>query len=487
MMEIQKGIVKYKDRNDIVCCYGVCGDGRQYYFLDENDEKKFSNGNRIASLALVEAIDPMVKASNIGVVSPDGIEVIPFNNKSIRPINDDIILIEKAEPVSQSVKAAIELRNDPAFATQLVSTPATIKERLNQRMGEMGRYFFNDQFSEATICDINGNNLVDDEYFSFIGMAHDKLYLSKNTVDSVITEYSVLPPEVQSDVTPNNDSNDINVNDTIVSRDVVEGALSGEDSSAVQDKVDNYNFSLPNIGEDKVEQEHSGSLEDIIEDEINSDDLLVDNGGGEENQELQINFEAVDDINDEEEADDSLEEQKTENDIDDDVDSFDEDIFKNSLIKADAIVGDYEDEFEEDDFRDMDSKSQKDSIMLDVAKSMANLIKQNKEQRNIISDYQEKLEKLNNFRRGIADKMKQQEMRIENLTTKLKNMEKNLAKLEGRNQVLESKSREQDKIIAAQAREIDELRPQLAGKEDLVKVLADAQVLLDDDNFSYEY
>ena len=119
-MKIQKGIVKYKDRNDIVCFYGVTNDGRQYYFLDETDEKKFSNGNRIASKLLVEAIDPMVKASNIGVVNEAGEEVISFDNKSIKPINNDIILVEKSQPVSQSVIAANEMRSDPAFATQLV-------------------------------------------------------------------------------------------------------------------------------------------------------------------------------------------------------------------------------------------------------------------------------------------------------------------------------------------------------------------------------
>ena len=33
MMQIQKGQVKYKDRTDIICTYGVA-DGKQYYFLD---------------------------------------------------------------------------------------------------------------------------------------------------------------------------------------------------------------------------------------------------------------------------------------------------------------------------------------------------------------------------------------------------------------------------------------------------------------------
>ena len=43
-MKIQKGIVKYKDRNDITCTYGVMDDLTQYYFIET-----LSNGNIIAS------------------------------------------------------------------------------------------------------------------------------------------------------------------------------------------------------------------------------------------------------------------------------------------------------------------------------------------------------------------------------------------------------------------------------------------------------
>ena len=40
-MQIQKGLVKYKDRTDIVCTYGIANDGKQYYFL-EKDERVYS-------------------------------------------------------------------------------------------------------------------------------------------------------------------------------------------------------------------------------------------------------------------------------------------------------------------------------------------------------------------------------------------------------------------------------------------------------------
>ena len=61
-MQIQKGLVKYKDRTDIVCTYGLTDEGRQYYFLDNTS---MSNGNIIASTVLVEAIDPVAVASSV--------------------------------------------------------------------------------------------------------------------------------------------------------------------------------------------------------------------------------------------------------------------------------------------------------------------------------------------------------------------------------------------------------------------------------------
>ena len=86
-MKVQKGIVKYKVRSDIECLYGIMDDGSQYYFLD-NTGKTLSNGNIIASTALVEAIDPMYESKQIGLIDGQGNVVIPFENKSIKSVND---------------------------------------------------------------------------------------------------------------------------------------------------------------------------------------------------------------------------------------------------------------------------------------------------------------------------------------------------------------------------------------------------------------
>ena len=273
-MKIQKGIVKYKDRNDIVCTYGVTADGKQYYFLDENDEKKLANGGRIASTELVEAIDPMVKASHIGVVGADGHEIIPFVNKSIRPINDAILLVEVSKPVSPSVLEAISLKSDPLSAAKLVSTPAAIKEKLNSKMGSDGRYLINDQFSEATICDIDGNNLINNELYSFAGISNGKVYLSKNVADSEIKEFS-LSPEQDEVVESSESASDIDVSSVNVEQKVIDQAMDDavsdvppvvdEEVSSEEVVPADEDITIPSVEEDTEE------VAPIVEEEVENE------------------------------------------------------------------------------------------------------------------------------------------------------------------------------------------------------------------------
>ena len=229
-MQIQKGLVKYKDRSDIVCTYGTTDDGKTYYFLDG---EKLSNGYIIASTALVEAIDPLAVASSIGVIDSEGKEVIPFVNKSIKSITDKILLVEVAHPTAQSVLDAIDLRKDPLAATKLVSTSATIKEKIYSKMGPTGKFVFNDQFSEAMICDLDGKNLMGDEKYSFIGVNDDTIFLSKNIIDSQLDEYAL---EVKAEI-PTSDDN-LNIQDALISKDVIDSVMDEKDDTKAEDKKD---------------------------------------------------------------------------------------------------------------------------------------------------------------------------------------------------------------------------------------------------------
>ena len=224
MMKIQKAVVEYKERKDIICMYGSIGEGEneiRYYFLGDDETKKFSNGNRVVTSSLTEAVDPMIEPKQIGMINKKGDVIIPLENRAIKPISNKIILVEKSTPVSQSVIDAVEHRKDSLAVSGLVSTSAAIKDAINAKMGPEGRFIFNDQFSEATICDIDGNNLVGGEYYSYISNANDLLYLSKNVANSEIAEFSISKGEFISNET-------IDVNAVGVDPAVVDNALASE-------------------------------------------------------------------------------------------------------------------------------------------------------------------------------------------------------------------------------------------------------------------
>lgn len=550
-MQVQKGIVKYKDRSDIVCTYGVTDDGKQYYFLDGNVA---SNGNIVATTVLVEAIDPVVGSSSIGLIDPNGNVVIPFENKSIKVINDNILLVEKANSTTPSVVEANQLRSDPLAATKLVTTPATIKERINGKMSGEGRFVFNDQFSEATICDVNGNNLVNDEYYSFIAIKNDEIiYMSKNVVDSPVMEFSISNGVVvESANTDNNILDSLDVSQTDVSQDTIEEAMSvnensgfgssditakdfeaissldegdsleenvveeekeeqvveeddasdtdipdelvintteevetatEEDSSlnvenevTVEDAVSEVESEIPVVNADDEEnvEETESVLENVVSDsEVTSSDELVAFDFGDN-----INYSSVvtNEVNEKEE-DDSLE--ISDSLLDKNIDLFSndisDDVFAESKLHVDKIINDSEMDYN----FDYSIGSSKDTIIEDVASAMSNLINLNRNQKQKIMAYEEKVDEIASVHKRVVEKARSQARDIELLKSKIKNYETMVAKLEAKVQSLENKVYDQERLISNQSSELEALRPQIEGKKELVKILADAQVLLD--------
>lgn len=262
-MKIQVGQVKYKGRDDYRVVYGTTDAGKIYYFLDDTVLK---NGNRIASTELVEAIDNTFKPSHIGIVDESGNEVIPFVNKTVKLISDGILLVEKVEPESDAVKQAISLRNDPTAATKLVSTPAAIKSKISAVMSNEGRYVFNDLFSEAYICDLNANPLVDGLYsFIAIDPVNNKIYLSKNNPDEAILEFSIMPTQVNN--TAVSDNNTIDVTSVNVSSDAVENALGNtqvNNTEAVQAVATDSIPAAPIVNEDVATSDSVAPSDSVV-------------------------------------------------------------------------------------------------------------------------------------------------------------------------------------------------------------------------------
>lgn len=615
-MQIQKGLVKYKDRSDIVCTYGLTEEGRQYYFLDNTS---MTNGNIIASTVLVEAIDPVAVASSVGVIDSNGVVVIPFENKSIKPIADGLLLVEVANSTTPSVVEANSLRSDPLAATKLVTTPATIKDKMNVKMGAEGRFIFNDQFSEATVCDYSGNNILDNQYFSFIAIKNNEtLYLSKNTIDSPVMEYSLrdrmfiaqaeepaapldvqntevtqetidgamnaeekivgfnpdditakdfesvadgMPveeplsvepsvvdpnaPVVPADVTPTEDAapaeeNVSEENETIEDSNIEEplsvipDAVATEEAAAenteenteldeplqldesllnnentetvTENDVEGVSEPEPVVPDTEVENpveetptEEVQTTEDTVSEEVapveENTEVTLDNPLTEEVksevEETPVNevtsddklaFDFGDDIN-YSEVENETPAVEVEESVEDVVNEFkndlfdtdlNNDIFAESTLQADKI--DIDESYNDFSYR---VGAPKDTIIEDVASTMSNLIRQNKSQKQTIEAYESKMEQAADAYKKVVDKARSQLRDVEVLKNKLKNYETIVTKLEAKIQVLENKVYDQDKVIASQTRELDSLRPQVEGKEELARILADAQSLLD--------
>ena len=557
-MKILKGNVKYKDRNDIVCTYGITDNNTAYYFMDSTDTKKFTNGNRIATTLLVEAIDPMVKASNIGVIDPEGNVVIPFENKSIRPVDDNVVIVENSNPVSESVIEAINLRNDPLSATKLVSTPATIKERLNQQMGVEGKYLFNDQFSEATLYDINGNNLINDDRYSFIAQANGKLYMSKNVADSVINEYSLIPSEIQNNNVVSNDGQAIDISASMVDQNVVENAMNDASSSISNEVVDN-SIDIPPVVPENDTVNEAAPVEEVPANVETPVDAAANEAAPVEKTPVDVStsidaVEGSDDVSNVEEADEIVNDsdnvnidqnsqdnifESSLNDSNDDVkdesmdysditksaDNFDQaetntdslerddsvedtndsnlnglyddksindtnfdDVFSSTNVKTDKIVdfGDYYSDFSSGLDVSLNNYGQADNIMTDVAKSMGELINQNRIQRNVIGQCKGKIENYESQLRIAADRYNEQVKQNETLSNRLREISSSLNRIESKNQLLEQKVHELTRVVNAQEGELKVLRPQVEGKQDLVQLLADARAVLGT-NDSYDY
>lgn len=422
MMQVQKGQVRYKDRNDIICTYGSVADqaDKKYFFLDE----KLPNGLILVTTELIEAIDPMVPATHIGVVNNDGKEIIAPVNKSIKVVSDAIFVVEKTTPVTQSVIDAVNIRKDPLSATKLVTTVAGIKDKFTAIVGSEGKYIVNDQFSEAGIYDLDGKELLNGELYSFVLVNGNFLYLSKNTVDSEIVKFDLVKKEIVSE---------------------------GEAKEKVADK--------PPVVDIKPDESKK-----IIDDKDAPKEEKIEDKKEEVPEKKEEIVPKVAVLPKTEEV--SHEEEET-------IDEKEEEIDVDSLLHP-VDFSNFEDDFEMDSLnlkskeaeKPVESKDmEEDPFFRQTAETINKLIRQNKDQRDIIAVYEEKIESLTSFKRKAFEENK-------NLVSENETLKKQIKSLEARlNEEVRKKDEYQD--------EINELKQQVIGKKELAKVLADAQNLLD--------
>lgn len=436
MMQVQKGQVKYKDRTDIICTYGVADNGKQYYFLDG---EKLGKGRIVASTALVEAIDPMVSASNIGVIDSDGNVIIPFEYKAIKPVADKAMIVENVNPVTPSVIEAAGLRKDPLAATRLVTTPATIKEKVNAKMGPGGRFLFNDQFSEASVYDLDGKNLLDNKLYSFIGYNNGNLYLANNTPNTDVLTYSF---DKNNDIDAVDTVEDtLDVKEMSVPTEVIDEALSDDSSEEKNLHPVEFNNDKPNFDNSDfpdVPIEDVDDKEVVTNDSVGTNDFSlpkVDNDMVIKTPVFEPNpvslFNGV---------------EQEEDDKDFSMENKNDSLFSSNLIDSTSAVD--------------------DSIIEDTATVMSGLIDQNKRQKRIIAEREKQIDGLLDFKKKAFGENKTLVENNESLKKKVR--------------VLEKESLSSSEKIAELEREIQRLKSQVAGKDDLAKLIADAKNLLGD-------
>ena len=454
-MQVQKGLVKYKDRSDIICTYGTTDDGKTYYFLDG---EKLSNGYIIASSTLVEAIDPLVVASSIGVLDENGKIIVPFNNKSIKSINDRFLLVEVSQPTTQSVLDSINLRKDPLAATKLVTTSATIKEKIYTKMGTGGRFVFNDQFSEAMLCDLEGKNLFGDDKFSFIGVGENTIYLSKNTVDSPIVEYPLddAKPEEKEE----NLGGDIDVKDALISKELIDSVMENKEANEVlpgaeKEKTPDSLDSEKNNNTDDIDADDKSSIiKPVIPNVISSDsDFPVGD------QKSKMDDRELFSIFDDEPIIDTP--KKDLKDVKLDIPTIKGEPVEEETFADNALFAE-----DESDYK-ADISAGDDNVFEDAVAIINKMIGQIEEQRKSIASYEDKISKLNELRNKSFEENKKLIHRYENLLQEYKKMEADI--------------NHKDEIIDNQKAEIATLMDQLANKKDLAKLLEKAQNLIDDD------
>lgn len=183
-MEILKGMVREKGFEDKECTYMKTDDGKQFYFIENF---QLSNGNIMACSDLSQGVGNKPRET-IGVITPRGDIVIPFENKMIKPLDNNLLLVERNTPATQNVVDALAKKDDPQAATTFMNDANTIKGQLKSVMAGGENFIFDNPFSEAALYTVEGVN-VGGNYFSFIGQNGNDFYLSTNIVGSSILKY----------------------------------------------------------------------------------------------------------------------------------------------------------------------------------------------------------------------------------------------------------------------------------------------------------
>lgn len=510
MMNIQKGLVKDQGYPDVVCSYGTCDNGEVYYFIENG---VLSNGNIIASNNLKEAIGH-AQNNCLGLINSQGDVLIPFENRSIKVVAGDLLLVERANPVSENVVLAMKDRVDPLAANKLVTTSANVKDRMNAKIGRDGKFLYNNQFGEASVYDYSGNCLLDG-YYSYIASDDEIIYCGKNIIDDPILEFPIkkldnnksddtneeVNPSIKLDVRDTgvvkSDIDQEIENETKVSEDVGNNSLANDQVVPVEvtNPIDNQDNTVSDV------QSNSSNNDNLSDDNTssNQDDLSVSVPDS-ENSNVVSNVkqdDIVENKNDNIKLPDisfngSMTSPSSDLDVASDINNlkqtlkpFTPDVKVNDVFDSQENKIDFQsfkkDHIEKDRFSNLvENKYEPDTVIENANNVMKQLIKQNKNQRDIIDSQDSKIESLESENQTLISQCEDLSDKNSDLERKISRYEDIVKKYAGKISQLSEKVETQSDTIKSQQKRLDILEPQIAGRNQLGNTLEEAMEILND-------
>ncbi len=419
-VKFDQGKVSYLGKTDILCSFATVTVGNQEFRYYELNDQKLDNTYHIVSDSLKEAIDPSVPRSHIGLINSSGEVIIPLENKAIKILDDKFLLVVRNNPKTQSVVDAIASREDPKAAEKMVIANSAIKDKINKKMGEQGRFILNNLLSEGTICRTDGSKVMD-QYVSFIGMTDDEFFCSTNVVDSeVITiprninismmgDFPIVEPEEA-----NREVENLDVSNVGVSKTTIDTALNSyeEDKEEMPEEKEEAKSVIPVVSENGF-----SPLPEVNPDSISSNLFAMQNT---ENQAL--------DSNDKEEVNDSLK------------------AADNTSLESNDEVVDHGDDLESTNLDDLGSD---DDLGQSLVSAVSALVEKNK-----------KMEDENSFLQTKIDQAKINEEEIQQLRNRVSQLELQNAQ---KDQKIISLQHEKEQIQVQQKQLIQGLRGALSG------------------------
>ena len=533
-MEILKGQVRDPGYPDCECTYAKMDNGQLYYFIKDGE---LSKQNIIVTTILKEAIGHTPYTS-LGLINSNGDVLIPFENKAITKLDDNLLLVEKNAATTQSVIDAINAKSDPFSATNLVNTANAIKEQMKSVMGYSAEFVFDNQFSEAALYNIQGQN-IGGAYFSFIGRDDfGNYYMSSNVLNSQIVKYdpslvqnqspptasteapsssddvqqqiSEAPQDNQiSDNTQNNNETFNNVQEETPNQDQQNAPDLGipnidipiqnrvSDNQEQVNNVENQNFETGNnVGDNPDVPLSNGDGETTPEN--NTSDMVSDAGESENNsisQEVD-NDAAVtnNDSNDFGIGDSNNVDDTTIDDNESDVDSDTED----SDNADDATVDDNESDVDSDTGNDDENVSNVEEANMDLVdeditnpvifnatNTIRKLLDENRSQREVIDHQADELENIKSSNEILLADNNSKEQELRSLRKSMSHFRGQNSSLTRENTKLKSINDRQKEVIENLKHQNQVLKEQVAGISALGSAVAEASTVIGiDDNSS---